>query len=158
MCVRSAVRTVLVICVVKNIVQNQLTADNSYVFNYADQVVSNSVINAAATQTMWAMNQAASIGTTTNTIKNLVLDDPTDLHAIKTSINAAKTTGFTVKSRQKEVTITNAETSPCTIWEYRCMARQRYSACGCNQPYYQCYTAGWFCGCDCWYYSQDCVH
>jgi len=110
--------------VVKNIVQNQLTADNSYVFNYADQVVSNSVINAAATQTMWAMNQAASIGTTTNTIKNLVLDDPTDLHAIKTSINAAKTTGFTVKSRQKEVTITNAETSPCTIWEYRCMARQ----------------------------------
>lgn len=108
---------------VRAVVMKQMTADNSYLLNYADAANSVGTINQVANQLMWAWNIVTSGGVTTSTTSNLHLDDPQVLQSIATNIDSALTTKFTRKSASIECIIQNTETAPMWIWEYRCQAR-----------------------------------
>lgn len=110
---------------VRNIVMDSLTADNSFIENYADRVLTSaSTINNVAQQYMWCSNQITQDNVAQYTKSNLLLDDPLELEKIFTNISNKPTCRFTRKSVEKELTLTNTETTPVEIWEYRCQARR----------------------------------
>lgn len=108
---------------VKAVVMQQLTADSSYIYSYADQVATTGTIDAIATQRMWATNQVASGSFTANSLTCLQLDDPQDLLQIQQGINTTDTVKFTVKRRSKEMALTNTANCAIELWEYRCQSR-----------------------------------
>lgn len=109
---------------VREVVSNQMTADNSFLQNWVDRIVSTGTTNSVAVQAMWAINQAASGGVAASTIDNLIIHDTQFLNVILANISAVQTTQMFVKDWETEAVITNAENTAVMFWEYRCKARR----------------------------------
>lgn len=102
-----------------------MTADNAFVQCYVDTILSVGTTNAVANQVCWANNQQASIGVPANGYNNLLLDDPVLLTSIMyQAVNNVIAVQFWRKSYEIEAMLTNCESNPVEIWEYRCQARR----------------------------------
>lgn len=114
---------------VREVVMSQLTADNSYILQYADKITGVGATNGPPVQCMWGINQITSTGIPAATYDNLLLDDPLILSQILNNIlTGSSTVEFTRKTYEVECTMTNLETSVVELWEYRCKARRAQSA------------------------------
>lgn len=111
-----------------------LTAVQHLQYSLQDRITVTGTLNSVATQIMWTGLKLLTQGgvTITGARNALHLDDPKVLlecgyqaSAGGVDIAPNKIVRNSYKTMYK---ITNAQSSPCEIWEYRCMARQDLSA------------------------------
>lgn len=95
---------------------------------YADEVSCEGVTNGKSVQNIWACNQQASVALAAERNNNLQMFDPQNIWLLINSIHTSSptlraTTRIFITEYEVSCDITNIETAPITLTEYRCYAR-----------------------------------
>ena len=115
-------------------VTRKLFGERTWVREYADSIKCVGTTGAAAIQNIWAANEEKSVTLAAGEYNNLQLFDPSVMWFLLNSIygdasSIRKTTKIFIHQYTVSAKITNTETGPCDLIEYRCAARR-------DQPYH----------------------
>lgn len=125
-------------------VASTLMGDRTVMYSFVDNIESAGTTNAAGVQIMWSSLQLQTQGGVTILGERLCghIDDPqvllecmqsgtpaTAISGAATTTSSAKATFTRMlrKSWKASYKITNAQSAPCEVWEYRCQARRDMS-------------------------------